>query len=82
MKRILWNVTFASIITLVAYIVLYAVWGAILSEVENPTLKLFLIALMTTVAFAVYRLMQKLCANCKPRRRERGFGANGATFCQ
>ncbi|MBQ8434287.1 MAG: hypothetical protein IJX23_05755 [Clostridia bacterium] len=26
--------------------------------------------LMTTVAFAVYRLMQKLCANCKPRKRQ------------
>ncbi|MBE6551336.1 MAG: hypothetical protein E7665_04295 [Ruminococcaceae bacterium] len=51
MKRILWNITFSSIITLIAYIALYAVWGAVLSGVENPTLKLFVIALMTTVAF-------------------------------
>ncbi len=51
MKRTLWNITLASLLTLVAYIALYAIWGAILSEVENPTLKLFLIALMTTVAF-------------------------------
>lgn len=51
MKRTLWNITLASVITLVAYIALYAVWGAILGGVENPTLKLFLIALMTTAAF-------------------------------
>ncbi len=51
MKRTLWNITLASVITLVAYIVLYAIWGAILSDLDNPTLRLFLIALMTTVAF-------------------------------
>jgi len=51
MKRTLLNITLASIITLVAYIALYAIWGAVLSTVENPTLKLLLIALMTTVAF-------------------------------
>ena len=51
MKRTLWNITLASVITLVAYIALYAVWGAILNSLENQTLKLFLPALMTTVAF-------------------------------
>ena len=56
MKRILWNITLASLITLVAYVALYAIWGAILSGVENPTLKLFLIALMTTVAFGFFLL--------------------------
>ena len=54
MKRTLWNITFASIITLVAYIALYAIWGAILSELENPTLRLLIIALMTTVAFGFF----------------------------
>lgn len=51
MKRILSNITFASIITLVAYIALYTFWGAILSELENPVLRLFITSLMTTVAF-------------------------------
>ena len=51
MKRTIWNITLASVITLVAYIALYIIWGAILSGLENQTLKLFLIALMTTVAF-------------------------------
>jgi len=39
MKRTLWNITLASVITLVAYIVLYAIWGAILSELKNSTVK-------------------------------------------
>ena len=56
MKRTLLNITFASIITLVAYIALYAIWGALLSGLENPTLRLFLIALMTTVAFGFFLL--------------------------
>ncbi len=51
MKRILWNITRTSVITLVAYIALYAIWGAILSGIENPTLRLLLVALMTTAAF-------------------------------
>ena len=59
MKRTLWNITFASIITLVAYIALYAIWGALLSGLENPTLRLFLIALMTTVAFGFFLLYTK-----------------------
>lgn len=56
MKRTLLNITFASIITLFAYIALYAIWGAILSEFEDPTLKLFIIALMTTVVFGFFLL--------------------------
>ena len=56
MKRSLWNITLASVITLVAYVALYAVWGAILSELESKTLQLLLIALMTTVAFGVILL--------------------------
>lgn len=51
MKKVLWNITLASLLTLVAYIALFAIWGAILSGLENPTLKLFLIAFMTTDAF-------------------------------
>lgn len=54
MKRILWNITLASVITLVAYIVLFFVWFAILSEVQNETLKLTLIALMTSIAFSFF----------------------------
>jgi len=56
MKRTLWNVTIASVITLVAYIALYSIWGAIFSGLENQTLRLFLIALMTTVAFGFFLL--------------------------
>ena len=56
MKRTLWNITLSSVITLVAYIALYAIWGAILSGLENSTLRLFLIALMTTVAFGFFLL--------------------------
>ena len=56
MKRTLWNITFASIITLVAYIAIYSIWGAILSDLENPTLRLLIIALMTTVAFGFFLL--------------------------
>ncbi len=51
MKRTLWNITFASIITLVVYLALYAFWGAILSGLENPTLSQIIVVLMTTVAF-------------------------------
>ena len=51
MKRILWKVTLASLLTLVAYLALYMIWGAILSGVESQTLRLTLIALMTSVAY-------------------------------
>lgn len=56
MKRTLWNIAFASIITLVAYVALYAIWGALLSGLENPTLRVFMIALMTTIAFGFFLL--------------------------
>ena len=56
MKRILWNITLASTISLAAYIALYTVWGAILNELKNPTLRLFSIALMTSVAFGFFLL--------------------------
>lgn len=56
MKQILWNITRASLLTLVAYIALYAVWGAILNSVENEILQQFLLALMTTVAFGLFLL--------------------------
>ena len=51
MKRILWNITLASILTLAAYIALFAIWGAILSGVENQNVRLILIAIMTAVAY-------------------------------
>ena len=56
MKKILWNITLASAATLAAYIALYIVWGAILSGVENETLKLFLICLMTSAACGFFLL--------------------------
>lgn len=51
MKRTLRNIIFASIITLIVYIGLYAIWGAILKGVENATIRLLIIALMSTAAF-------------------------------
>ncbi len=56
MKRDIWNITLASVVTLVVYVALYAVWGAILSGVKNPTLNLFLVAFMTTAAFGFFLL--------------------------
>lgn len=56
MKKILWNITLASAATLVAYIGLYILWGAILNEVENEPLKLFLICLMTSAACGFFLL--------------------------
>jgi hypothetical protein len=56
MKRTLWNITLSSILTLVAYIVLYALWGAVLTGIKNPTLKLLIIAFMTTAAFGFFLL--------------------------
>ena len=53
MKKIVINVVLASCVTLVAYIALYAIWGAILNSIENPAIKLYMVALMTTVAFGV-----------------------------
>ena len=56
MKRILLNITFSSIITLVAYIAFYVIWGAILNALDDPTLSLLIISLMTTVAFGFFLL--------------------------
>ena len=56
MKRTLWNITLASIITLVAYIALYAIWGALLSGIESQVLHLLLISLITTAAFSFFLL--------------------------
>lgn len=56
MKRILWHITLASLITLVAYLVLFFIWGAILGEVKDPTFRLFLTALMTSAAFGFFLL--------------------------
>ena len=56
MKRILLNITFASIITLVAYIAFYVSWGVILNALDDPTLSLLIISLMTTVAFGFFLL--------------------------
>ena len=56
MKRILLNIIFASIITLVAYIAFYVIWGAILNALDDPTLSLLIISLMTTVAFGFFLL--------------------------
>lgn len=53
MKQIVWNITRASLLTLIAYLALYAIWGAILSAVESEILQLLFVALMTTAAFGL-----------------------------
>lgn len=56
MKRTFFNITLASVITMVAYVFLYFIWGALLSGIENKTLHLFLISSMTTLAFGFFLL--------------------------
>ena len=56
MKRILWNITLASVITLFAYIILYFIWGALLGGFENQILHNFLLSLITTAAFGFFLL--------------------------
>jgi len=56
MKQSLWNITLASLITLAAYIVLGVIWGAVLNEIEEPTLHLLLLASMTSAAFGYFLL--------------------------
>ncbi len=56
MKKTFVNITLASIVTIAAYLVLYAIWGAILSGVENVKVRLFIIALMTSVAYSFFLL--------------------------
>ncbi len=53
MKRTLWNITLSSILTLVVYLALNAIWRAILNEIANQLFALLLLALMTTVAFGM-----------------------------
>ena len=63
MKRILWNITFASLITLIAYIALCFIWGAILGEVKNAIFRLFLTAFMTSAAFGFFLLYRAKIKN-------------------
>ena len=56
MKRTLWNITLASVVTLVSYLALHAIWGALLSGLNVPALRLLIIAWMTTVAFGFFLL--------------------------
>ena len=63
MKRNFWDVTLASLITLIAYIALYFIWGAILGEVKNEIFRLFLIALMTSAAFGFFLLRRTKIKN-------------------
>ena len=53
MKRILWNITLASLITLLAYIV---VVGLLLRVIDNSKTNLILIAVMTSIAFGFFLL--------------------------
>lgn len=63
MKRIFWNITLTSLITLVAYIALFFIWGAVLGEVKNATIRLLLIAFMTSAAFGFFLLRRTKIKN-------------------
>ena len=63
MKRIFWNITLTSLITLVAYIALFFIWGAVLGEVKNATIRLLLIAFMTSAAFGFFLLRRSKIKN-------------------
>jgi hypothetical protein len=56
MKRILWNITLASLITLIVYYLLFFVLGAILNEVQNAGFRVFFLALVMSVAFGFFLL--------------------------
>ena len=56
MKKTLINITFASIITLVAYIALSAMLLSVFSGIKNQTLKLFFVLITTTAAFGFFLL--------------------------
>lgn len=56
MKRTLWNITLASLITLVVYILLYAFWGAVLNSIKSFDLQLLFVPLMTTVLYSIVLL--------------------------
>ncbi len=54
MKRILrtlWKITLASLLTLIVYLALRMIWGAILAEIESQKMQLVLLALMTSAAY-------------------------------
>lgn len=46
------KILLAALLSLVAYMALYAIWGAILGEVRNEMLRLILLATVTSVAYA------------------------------
>lgn len=47
----LWNITKASLLTLILYILLYAIWGAILSSISSADLALIILCVCTEAAF-------------------------------
>jgi len=56
MKKTIWHITLASLMTLVAYIALYIIWGAILSNFESQKIAMLILALMTTAAYGYFLL--------------------------
>ena len=56
MKKALLHITIASILTLIVYVLLSAIWGAILNDTKNQRLGIFILALLVTIAFALVLL--------------------------
>ena len=53
MKRTLWSITLSSILTLVVYLVLNAIWRAILKEMASQLFALLLFAFLMAAAFGI-----------------------------
>ena len=53
MKRTLWGITLSSILTLVVYLVLNAIWRAILKEIASQLFALLLFAFLMAAAFGM-----------------------------
>ena len=53
MKRTLWSITLSSILTLVVYLVLNAIWRAILKEMASQLFALLLFAFLMAAAFGM-----------------------------
>lgn len=52
-KNCLWNITKASLLTMILYILLYAIWGAILNSISSVTFSLILLSVITEACFCI-----------------------------
>lgn len=53
----IWKIFISATLNMIAYIALYAIWGALLKEVANTTASLILLSTFTSVAFALILML-------------------------